>query len=114
MESIVAGLRERSRKGIVDGLRKFIEVDNREAVNVGGLRQGTKSVKVVKPRFTADIPEAVIREGAEELALRAEEVGLSRAFIDTAHVEAERWGPPPVDADWRTFLSSHLPRNRRS
>ena len=43
----------------MDGLRKFIEVDNREAVNVGGLRQGTNSVKVVKPRFTADLPEAV-------------------------------------------------------
>ena len=51
---IVTGLREKSRKGIMDGLRKFIEVDNREAVSVGGLRQGTKSVKVVKPRITAD------------------------------------------------------------
>ena len=58
-----------------------------EAVNMGGLRLGTKSVKVV-------------RQGAEELTLRAEEVGSRRTFIDTTHVEAERWGPPQVDADW--------------
>ena len=45
-------------------------------------------------------PEAVIREGAGELTLRAEEVGSLRTFIDTTHVELERWGPPLVDADW--------------
>ena len=44
VENIVTGLWEKSRKGIKDGLWKFIEVDNREAVNVGGLRQGIKSV----------------------------------------------------------------------
>ena len=55
----------------MDGLRKFIEVDNQEAVNVGGLRLGTKSVQVVKNWFTADFPEAVIREGAEESTSRA-------------------------------------------
>ena len=38
VESIVTVLREKSRKGGMDGLRKFIEVDNREAVIVGGLR----------------------------------------------------------------------------
>ena len=53
--------REKIRRGVVDGPRKLIEVDNHESVNVGGLRQGTKSVQVVKPRFTADFPEAVIR-----------------------------------------------------
>ena len=48
----------RSRKGIMDGLKKFVEVDNHEAVNAGGLRQGTKSVKVVKPQFTAGAMES--------------------------------------------------------
>ena len=32
VEDIVTGLWEKSRKGIMDGLRKFIEVDNHEAV----------------------------------------------------------------------------------
>ena len=39
-ETSVAVLLEKSRQGIMDGLRKFIEVDHHEAVNVGGLRQG--------------------------------------------------------------------------
>ena len=39
----------------MDGLRKIIEVEK-------------------KKRFTADFPEAVIREGAEELNSRAGEV----------------------------------------
>ena len=25
---------------------------------------------------------------------------VQRAFIDTKHIELERWGPPHVDADW--------------
>ena len=67
-------------------------------------RHHTNSVQVVKPRFTADFPEAVKREGAEEITLRAEAVGSSRTFIDTAHVE--RWRPPLVDADWHAFCQA--------
>ena len=73
-ESIVTGLREKSRKGNMDGLRNFIEVDNHSAVGVGGLRRGTKSIQVKKSQFSVAFPEAVIREGADELTLRAEEV----------------------------------------
>ena len=35
IRSIVTGPHERSRKGIIDGLRSFIEVDNHSAVDVG-------------------------------------------------------------------------------
>ena len=52
-----ADLREKSRTGIMDGLGNFIEVDNHDAVNVGGLRQGMKSVHVEKPQFTPDFPK---------------------------------------------------------
>ena len=41
---------------------------------------------VVKPNFTADVPEAVVREGADELTLRREEEGVLRTFIDTEKV----------------------------
>ena len=41
-QSIVTGLHERSRKGIMDGLRSFIEMDNRSAVDVGHLRRSTR------------------------------------------------------------------------
>ena len=78
-------------------------LDNRSAVDVGGLCRGTKSIRVKKPQFSEAFPQAIIREGADELTLRAEEVGSVRAFIDTKHIELERWGPPQVDADWRAF-----------
>ena len=48
--SIRTGLHERSRRGIMDGFRRFIDVDN---VDVGDLRRGTKSVKVKKSRSSA-------------------------------------------------------------
>ena len=46
----------------------------------------------------------------EEVTLRAEEVGSSRACIDTTHVEAGLWRPSLVDADWHAFLPSHFVR----
>ena len=27
-------------------------------------------------------------------------MGTQRACTNTKHIELERWGPPPVDADW--------------
>ena len=75
LKSIVTGLHLSSRMGIMDGLRSFIEVDNHSAVDVGGLRRGTKSIQVKEPQFSEAFPEAVIREGADELTLMAEEVG---------------------------------------
>ena len=56
--------------------------------------EGTKSIQEKKPQFSEDFADAVIREGADELALGAEEVGALRTFIDTQHIELERWGPP--------------------
>ena len=43
IQSIVTGLCERSRKGIMEGLRNFIEVDNHSALGVGYLKEGTRS-----------------------------------------------------------------------
>ena len=59
-----------------------------------------------KPHFSEAFPEAVIREGADELTLLADEVGTQRAFINTKHIEFERWGPPLVDADWHAFCQA--------
>ena len=106
VESIVTGVREKSRRGMMDGLRKFTEVDNHEAAKVDGLRHGINSVQVVKPRFTAESAEAVIREGADALTLRAEEVGVRRTFVDATHVEDERWRPLLVDAEWHAFCQA--------
>ena len=51
----------------MDGLGKFIAVDNHEAVKVRDLHRETRSKKVAKPKFTSDFPGTVIREGADEL-----------------------------------------------
>ena len=82
-------------------LRNFIEEDNHKAVGVGGLSRGTKSIRVIKPQFRDAFLEAAIREGADELTLRAEEVGSLRTFTDTTHFGLER--SPLVDADWHAF-----------
>ena len=105
-QSIVTGLHERSRRGIMDGLRRFIAADNHSAVEAGDLRRGTISVQVKKAQFSEAFPGAIIRDGADELTLRAEEVGVQRAFINTKHIELERWGPPPVDADCHAFCQT--------
>ena len=52
----------------------FIEIGNHSAVDVGHLRRGIRPFCVQKPKFCEDYPEAAIREGADELTLRAEEV----------------------------------------
>ena len=47
--------------------------DNHETVKVGELVKNMESRRVVKPMFTTDFPETVVREGACELTLRADD-----------------------------------------
>ena len=51
IQSIVADLGERSRKGIMEGLRNFIKVDDHCALEVGHLKEGTRSFEVRRPKF---------------------------------------------------------------
>ena len=51
VQSIATGLCERIRKGIMEGLRNFLEVDNHSASEVDYLREGTRSFEVRRPRF---------------------------------------------------------------
>ena len=34
----------------------------------------------------------IVRENPDELTLRAEEVGTSKALMNVGHIEPERWG----------------------
>ena len=43
-----------------------------------------------KPNFSEAFPETAIREGLDELTLRAGELGMQRVFINTEHLEFER------------------------
>ena len=48
---------------------------------VGELDKNVESRKVLKPEFTTDSPEAMVREGPDELTLRADEEGALRTFV---------------------------------
>ena len=90
----------------MDGLRSFVRADNRSAEDVGHLREGTRPLHVQKPNISEAFPEAAIRDGADELTLRADELETLRAFINTDHNKFDRWGPPLVDADWHALCQA--------
>ena len=96
IQSIVTDLCERNRKGIMDGLRNFMKVDNHCALEVGHLRKGSRSFKIRRPKCEEGSPEVLVRESPDELTLRAEEVGTQKPCINVDHIAKERWGPPLV------------------
>ena len=86
LQNIVKDLGKESRRGLTDGLREFIAVDNERALDVGALRRGTGTFKVRKPKAPEGSSDVVVRKSPGELTLTAEEVNT--------------WGPLLVDADW--------------
>ena len=56
IQSIVTGLCDRSRKGIMEGLRKFIKVNNHSVLDVAHLREGTRSFEVRRPKSEEGVP----------------------------------------------------------
>ena len=84
-------------------MRNFIEVDNHSALDVGYLKEGTRSFEVGRPKFEEGSPDVSIREGPEELTLRTEEVGSKQACINVDHIAQDRWGPPSINTDWHAF-----------
>ena len=51
IQSIVTGLRERSRKGSMEGLRHFIKVDHHCALEVGQSSEGMRPFEVRRLKF---------------------------------------------------------------
>ncbi len=90
----------------MDGLRKFIKVEIHCALDVGHLRKCARLFEVRRPKFKEECPEASIREGPEELTLRAEDVGSQKASIHVDHTAEDRWRRPLVDADWHAFCQA--------
>ena len=75
----------------MDGLRRsFTERDNHSAADVNHLRRDIRTFYVQKPNCSGDYPEAAIREGADELTLRAEEVETLKTCINIDHIEENR------------------------
>ena len=50
LQNIVTNLGKGSRKGLTDGLRDFIKVDNERALDVGAPHRGTGTFKVRTPK----------------------------------------------------------------
>ena len=49
-QNIAKDLGKESRRGLTDGLRDFIKVDNERALDVGALRRGMGTIEVRKPK----------------------------------------------------------------
>ena len=56
-QSIVKGLCERSRKGLTEGLRNCFKVDNHCALEVGHVREGSRSFEVRRPKCEEGSPD---------------------------------------------------------
>ena len=59
----------------------------------------------MRPKISGDSSE-VLREGADDLTLRAEEINTQKACINVDHIYEKLWGPPSADADWHAFCQA--------
>ena len=103
VQNIVTNLGKGSRKGLTEGLREFINIDNERAFEVGYLNRGTGTFKVRKPKVPEGCLEVTVRESSDERTLR---VGTLKTYINVNHIEEEGLGPPLVDCDWYAFCQA--------
>ena len=52
IQNIVTNLGERSRKGVTNGLREFIKIDNQRALEVGYVSKGMGKFRVRRPKIS--------------------------------------------------------------
>ena len=101
---------------LVNALKPFGEPAERwnyAAVKIRDLETETRSKKVVKPNFTTDYPGAFIREGADELTLRAHEEG-GGAFFHRPHKCGEQeMGATARARGLARFLPGHFSRESK-
>ena len=94
LQSVVKNLGKESRKGLTEGLREFVKIDNERALEVGYLNRGIGTLKVRKPKVPEGCPEVTVGENSDEFTLRAEEMGTLKTYINVNHIEEETWCPP--------------------
>ena len=92
LQNIVQDLVKESRKGLTDGMREFIRIDNECAWR--------------RPKAPEGCPEVMVWDGPGELTLRAEEVRTWKSYVNVDHIAKERCGPPLVDYDWHAFCQA--------
>ena len=89
IQNILTNLGKGSRKGLMEGLREFMKIDNERALDVGYLNRGPGTLEVRKPKVPEACPEVTVRENSDELTSRAEEVGTQKTFFNVNHIEKE-------------------------
>ena len=93
---------------ITNGLRSFIASDNYSAVDVGHLRGGQRPFNVVTENERRPFSE-VLREGADDLTLRAEEFVTLKACINVDHID-KKFGDRPWWTQIGTFFAGQFTR----
>ena len=99
---LVEALQERSS---TEELRRFIMVDNHEAVKIGDLKKTPESLSVVQPNFSADVPEAEVRE--DRAAKRR------RRYTANFHQYHQCWETIDGDRRWWTRIGTSLPSQQQ-
>ena len=72
--NIVTNYDKGSRKGLTEGVREFIKIDNERALSVGYLNQGMETFKVRKPKVLEGFPEVTVGESPDELTLKVQDI----------------------------------------
>ena len=89
VDTMFEGLQQQSRLNITDELRRCIEVDTHEAVQIGDQEKNSVAIKMVTPKFNKVIFQNVaVRKGVDELTLREGEKG-TLSLLSTP----PRWEP---------------------
>ena len=107
---MVPGLVERSRSGMMGGLRKCSGQSRSSESWRSAPRNKVQESR--KAKVHGRFPRGLLIGKAH--TQRAHEEGVFRTFIDTSNVGDQRWEPPPVDADCYACLPGHFPGSRRT
>ena len=102
-QNIVTNLCGESRKGLTEGLRNFIQVDNHRALEVGHLRDLLGFFKERRSNGEGGYPEVLVRESPNEITLGADEVGTWKSCTNVDRVAKERKRLHPGDYDRYAF-----------
>ena len=98
LQNIGNNLGKESRRGLTDGLRDFIKVDNERALDVGALRRGTGNTSSSEAENSG--------RGSDVWSGRARIIESLEGFDKCQPLEPERWNPPLVDADGYAFCQA--------
>ena len=92
LQNILKDLGKGSRRGLTDGLRHFIRVDNEHALDVWALRRCTQTFEVRKPK----VPwHWELKNGRPR-----------RLWFISTTLKRKKWSPFLGDADWYAFCQA--------